>query len=800
MNLRKKQIFLGILVLVSISIPFYSLKYLNLRNVERIEKSYYYDLRSSQWVLPSPIVINETDPAQNWASTAASEPWCSGSGIWSDPYIIQDVTIDLQGVGGIGSCISIYDSNVYFQIKDCTLIKSGWGSYGTAGIYMSNTNNGQLLGNNCSNHNYNGIYLYECDNNTISGNILKDNQNGIELDHSHYNTISGNAPNSNSVNGIDVGRSNNNTIISNVLSFNRFGINLATSENSSVTANTMSSCGIIVYFDDTFLDEFMSNKIDISNTVNGKPVYYTTNTNNLGNSNFPNPGQIILINCSDSIFSNFDIIYTSYGIQLLFCKNITLFNNDFNNNILGIAVRYSSYVNITDNLASNNEAGISVSSSKNCTISENEVNNNADIENMWGYGIYVASCENCTISDNTANNNYDEGLSVIHSEDILVDGNTLNYNRYGIWTDEIVDCEIRGNIINGVSFAFENWDVGIFLYPSWWDESVNNTLKDNIMTNCGLLCGDPKDFDHMTTQDIDTSNLVNGNPLYYYSNETGLTATNFTNAGQVFLINTNSSTIDNLIFSNTTVGIQLFSSHDNIISNCEFRYNKRDSFSLYKSNDNEIIGNTFENTNEGHLWIQESNGNHITDNTITDDPVHNPSIGISLGDCNYSFVLRNDVHNCWTGIMASGAHNSFSGNNLSNNVEDGLIISYSEYNTVINNTLNSNWDGMSVESSNNNNILNNTMNNNRGYGLILYESSNNIVSDNIFRCNRDGCWLDEGGTGNTFINNTCEECPDGNGNGDGPGGFPFYYLIIIFAIVGIIAVVTVVLLRRRRKS
>jgi parallel beta-helix repeat protein len=544
----------------------------------------------------------------------------------------------------------------------------------------------------------------------------------------------------------------------------------------------------------------MSNKIDISNTVNGKPVYYTTNTNNLGNSDFPNPGQIILLNCSDSYLSNIDITYTTTGIQVLFCRNITLFNSDFNNNILGVAVRYSSFINITDNLASNNDAGISLTSSKNCTISENDANNNADIEHMWGHGIYIASCENCTISDNTASNNYDEGLSVIHSEDILVDGNTLNYNRYGIWTDEIVDCEIKGNTINGASFVFDNWDAGIILYSSWWDVSVNNTLKDNIMTNCGLICGDPKDFDHMTTQDIDTSNLVNGKPLYYYSNETGLTATNFTNAGQVFLINTNSSTIDNLIFSNTTVGIQMFSSHDNTISNCEFRYNKQDSFSLYKSNDNDVIGNTFENTNEGHLWVQESNGNHITDNTVTDDPVRNPKTGISLGDCNYSFVLRNDVTNCSTGIMASGVHNSFSGNNLSNNIDFGLTIYYSEYNTVINNTINSNWDGVSVESSNNNNIINNTINNNRGYGLRLYDSSDNIVSDNIFRCNRDGCWLDEGGTGNTFIDNTCEDCPEDNGPYDGPGGIPFIYVIIFLSIIGVVVAVTVVLLRRRRKS
>ncbi|GAH36107.1 unnamed protein product, partial [marine sediment metagenome] len=95
MNLKKKQIILGFLILVSISFPFYSSISLNLNNTEKINDVYDNTLRSSQWILSSPIIINELEPTQNWASTAASEPWCSGSGIWTDPYIIQNVTIDL---------------------------------------------------------------------------------------------------------------------------------------------------------------------------------------------------------------------------------------------------------------------------------------------------------------------------------------------------------------------------------------------------------------------------------------------------------------------------------------------------------------------------------------------------------------------------------------------------------------------------------------------------------------------------------------------------------------------------------
>ena len=794
MNLNKKHIILGFLILVSMFFPFYSTISLKFDNTGSITNTYDNALKSSQWVLSSPIIINETEPTQNWAFTAASEPWCTGSGILSDPYIIQDVTIDLQGANGI--CISIFDSNVYFQITDCTLINSGW-AYLSAGIYLDNTNNGQLLNNNCSNHEYYGIYLKECDNNIISGNSASNNQNGIYLEHSHYNTITGNAPNSNSVNGIAITYSDNNTITGNVLSFNKGGISLSSTENCTVTGNHMSSCGISVYFSDSEIDEFVSNKIDDTNLVNGKSVYYYINRNNLGNTDFTNPGQIILVNCTDSFLSNFDITYTSRGIQVLFCDDITIYNSDFNNNRIGIGVSSSSFINITDNTASNNQAGISLYGSDNCTISGNVVNDNFDPINFWGYGINVGDCENCTVSDNTANNNYESGLQVWQSEELDIFGNTFNYNRYGIKIGDIVESKIEGNVINGAVSYVDNWDAGIFISSSPTKGSVNNTLKNNLMTNCGLFIdyGYDVKLEHITSNDIDDTNLVNGKPLYFYTNEMGLIPTDFSNAGQVFLINTNNSVIDNLLFSNTTIGIGLYYSNGNTISNCEFKHNKQNDFELIYSNNNEIVGNTFGDTNEHHLFSQWCNGNNITDNSITDDPVNNPRSGIVLSGCNNSYVLRNDISDCSSGIQASGEYNTFSGNNLSNNFDNGLSIYGYGHNTITNNTLNSNENGLNIESSDYNDILNNTMNNNRGYGVFLVESNYNTVSYNIFRCNRWGCWTDEGGTGNTFDNNICEECPE-DGNGDGVPFIPGYNLPLM---IGVISIISVILLRKRYK-
>ncbi|NHJ25786.1 MAG: hypothetical protein EAX89_14485, partial [Candidatus Lokiarchaeota archaeon] len=51
----------------------------------------------------------------NWTYTAGNYTWCTGSGTYPDPYIIQDLVID---GGGSGSCIWIENSTVYFRIEN----------------------------------------------------------------------------------------------------------------------------------------------------------------------------------------------------------------------------------------------------------------------------------------------------------------------------------------------------------------------------------------------------------------------------------------------------------------------------------------------------------------------------------------------------------------------------------------------------------------------------------------------------------------------------------------------------------
>ncbi|MHA1292822.1 MAG: right-handed parallel beta-helix repeat-containing protein [Promethearchaeota archaeon] len=210
---------------------------------------------SGYWIL-GPITIND-----NWSNTASTYPWCSGSGSWNDPYIIENVTIN---AGGIKSGIFIIGSNDFFIINNCTLINS-YSSSNQGGIKLLNVQNGRLENNTCINNLGSGIYLEGSDNNTIIGNevsnngkdgillwncdnntIIRNEANkngdiGIEISTGYYNNVSLNKANENDEEGIFLDSCNLTQVSGNTANYNNIdGISLAFSDLNNVTDNNCS--------------------------------------------------------------------------------------------------------------------------------------------------------------------------------------------------------------------------------------------------------------------------------------------------------------------------------------------------------------------------------------------------------------------------------------------------------------------------------------------------------------------------------------------------------------------------------
>ena len=76
---------------------------------------------SGSWNLTgTPISIDN-----NWTAVKDAYDWCTGEGTESEPYIIENATIDAQESG---SCIEIQNSNEYFIIQNCSFYNSNYNS------------------------------------------------------------------------------------------------------------------------------------------------------------------------------------------------------------------------------------------------------------------------------------------------------------------------------------------------------------------------------------------------------------------------------------------------------------------------------------------------------------------------------------------------------------------------------------------------------------------------------------------------------------------------------------------------
>ena len=497
----------------------------------------------------NPFIIDDDGGGDfTWIEMKTLFFWCTGTGSYSDPYIISNLIITDQNSS---SCIEIKDSLVFFIIDGCTLTNAGSGLY-NAGIKLNNVINGHLTDNDCSNNNGVGIGLYQSQNSTIDGNIINNNEDsGIFLEVSHNNILSGNTLNQNS-NGMYLGLSNNNTISENSASNNDLrGIYLSSSSNNNTIMNNNLTYngdnGIDIYDGDDI--KVIGNKAN-NNGLNGIFVWDcndVTVIRNIANENM-NAG-FYLWDCNNTevignIFNgNLYTIYESGGVNNYFNWNVENgfttsiiiddngagdFNWDESVNqlawIYGSGTLINPYIiefitidglNITSCLTiKNSNVYFSI---KNCTFynSGNNPNdggiqlisssngelifNNCSFNNA--NGIFLDSCQYILITENSINNNEISGIFLIDSNNIEISNNneTINFNKlYGIYLFNSDYNDILYNTIN-------NNEIGIVLNQSNYNTVdwnnllgngqayINNGVGNNIGLN-NIVPGEPSEF------------------------------------------------------------------------------------------------------------------------------------------------------------------------------------------------------------------------------------------------------------------------------------------------------------------
>ena len=350
---------------------------------------------------------------------------------------------------------------------------------------------------------------------------------------------------------------------------------------------------------------------------------------------------------------------------------------------------YGVYLDYSDNAIINNvsgrashaqggaEYGIYLSRSDYAAIT------NVSSLTNWEYGIFLYVADNNQICDNILYGNQ-YGIYLQYSDDNLVTDCDVYDNQYGIYLDGASDNTITNCISHDNNY-------GIYLY--WSDDNI---ITSNVLANNGIVISGTS-LDHWM-HTIDTTNTINGRPVYYYKNQVGGTVP--AGGGQVILANCSYMTVEDQICNDGTIGIVLGYSSYNDIINCEASNNYGYGIYLYFSSNNNVMScNVYNNTDSG-IQIFKSSYNVINDCDTYNNTLSLYTSGVYIDMCDNITVENTLMRYNGIGLRLTGDSVDclITGCNVSYSGDYGILLDGAYYNRVENcNVYNTSRRGVAIK-------------------------------------------------------------------------------------------------------
>jgi parallel beta-helix repeat protein len=410
-----------------------------------------------------------------------------------------------------------------------------------------------------------------------------------------------------------------------------------------------------------------------------------------------------------------------------------------------------------------------------------------------------------------ANNSVDSGGIDVSGSNLTVAGNTVKNQSAPLTSDQYA-LEIDGlnHIVRNNTISENNNGLAV----AGRDHRLrNNAMRDN-RENLHLGAFHESSGRTLTSIDADTSNTVNGDPVYVFDDVSGETFSK-EEVGYLAYVDSSDITIRDVVVTNNTEGLLLYNVTESTVEDTTFHENRNGIEVISGDGLTVERTNLSDNTRTGLLSRE-------TDTGTTDLTVHNNTVsgartfGLDLAGTNLT-VTANEVSdngegidvtgqrltvrsntltaNDRVGVRATGDDVTIRENRVTENGNEGIFIDFwrdNEYEVVGNNASNNGGSGVRTDANGgrflNNTLLdnggsgihirgggaavrNNTARNNR-WGLRLYHYDaglfdpeipvdDNLIADNVVTGNEDGIAVGTTSGDNTIRNNTAT----GNGVG-----------------------------------
>jgi parallel beta-helix repeat protein len=297
-----------------------------------------------------------------------------------------------------------------------------------------------------------------------------------------------------------------------------------------------------------------------------------------------------------------------------------------------------------------------------------------------------------------------------------VSGNTITNNTYGIaFYDFSAGSEVSDNYIADNTHGVVS--------------ASNTVFRNNQFRNNDGAISESS----YTVNDIDTSNTVNGKPIYYWVGQHDKTVPS--DAGWVVLKNCSGITVQGLSLESNWDGVLLCYTNGSTVSG-NVLANNLNGITLQGSSNNVISDNRVASNSECGIYLDgASRDNNISDNRIESNGKDGISV-YAIGSSKGNMVSQNQItNNQGNGISVNGAQEcKIVGNNITLNRGSGICFVYSSSgNAVSKNYIARNGMGIQLSDAVENTITLNTITENNGWAIRLNGSQrNNVIHHNNF--------------------------------------------------------------------